>query len=289
MAARSSSSSSQPSIINNDEEETFTLYPETLKAKLGKMLVTCHKNHERPEGRGYIVDKILCGGAVNRLSDCFYGANFNPPKKRRGKCMSSREWGIKFHRQIFHRYKCFSESKNSCLCEQKFHVKTKAARKDTKMHQQLEAFEKFLDKNKWKVYDCELVVGWSEIKCATSLDVVCVDDLCNPHEFYVIELKTGYTQRYQARTIDSSGMMKGACGKEIKNSYANHHQLQLWFGVECLKRTYNIDTAAAVVLYIKEDGKYKADYAADWWFKDLKMKKKLGDQLCGKISTFSLY
>lgn len=271
------------------EELTQKLYPESLKAKLGKLIRDVHKNHERLEGTGYIIDKIICRGAIEKLSDCFYGANFKYPQRRRGKKASSRKWGIKFHRQIFHRYKCLPGHGSSCLCEKKFGIKTKAAREKTVMHSQLKSFENFLAEKGWFVFDCELVVGWKDIKCATALDVVCVDNLCNPTEFYIIELKTGYQQRYQPRTIDQSGKMKGMCGKHIDNSYANHHQLQLWFGVEALKKTYNIDTTNAVILYIKDDGRYKSDNAASWWFHDLKMRKKLQDQLTGRISTFDIY
>jgi len=268
------------------------LYPQlplpgiSLKSKLGDLIQNVHKNHERLEGMGYIIDRIICKGAIERLSDCFYGANFKYPQKQRGKSASSRKWGIKFHRQIFHRYKCLTNQGRSCLCEKKFGVNTRIPKPKTVMHSQLKSFENFLTEKGWSVFDCELVVGWKGIRCATALDVVCVDDIFNPTQFYIIELKTGYSQRYQPRTIDDSGKMKGMCGKNIKNSYANHHQLQLWFGMEALRKTYHIDASNGVILYIKDDGKYKADYAASWWFHDLKTRKKLRAQLTGKISTF---
>lgn len=287
----SSSSSSHPSTsVKSLEilELTEKLYPKTLKTKLGEMILNVGKNYERYGGSGYVIDKVTCRGAINRLAECFYEANFNPPKKRRGKTLSGRAWGSKFHRQIYHKYKCITGIGVTCSCEKKFGIKTKAARKDTTMYGQLESFKNFLKDTGWQVLDCELVVGWRDIECATSLDVVCVDNLTNPKNFYVIELKTGYTQRYQPRTKDNTGKMKGTCGRLIENSYANHHQLQLWFGVECIKRTYDIDTAQAVVLYIKNDGKYKADYASSWWFNNLKMREMLRNQLCGTEPTFSL-
>lgn len=293
MCSSSSNTTQIISLIDETEDSVSILkeklYPKTLKTKLGELILNVHKNHERPEGTGFIINKVVCQGAINRLADCFYSSNFKHPKKRRGKTMSSRSWGIKFHRQVYHRYKCFSNT-GSCMCSQKFKTKskTRAVREGTMMHRQLQSFEKFLKDTGWIVFDCELVVGWNDINCATSLDVVCVDDIFHPKNFYVIELKTGYVQRYQPRTTDSSGKMRGPCGKEIVNSYANHHQLQLWFGVEALKRTYNIDTTQAVVLYIKEGKKYKADYAASWWFHDSKMKRKMQDQLCGNTATFRL-
>jgi hypothetical protein len=283
MASTSSSSSSSDIDIH---QLTKLLYPQTLKSRLGDLISNSHKYHEREEGRGFVIDKVICQGAINRLSDCFYGSNFKYPVKRRGKKLSSRVWGTNFHRQIFHHYKCIG---GSCLCPKRFGTKTRRPKENSEMDKNLQSFENFLTERGWKVFDCELVVGWKEIKCGTSLDVVCVNDLDNPTEFFLVELKTGYPQRYQARTIDGTGMMKGACGKKIKNSYANHHQLQLWFGMECLRRTYNIKATNGVVLYIKENGKYKADDAAPWWFSDNEMKRMLSEQISGKISTFSLY
>jgi hypothetical protein len=268
------------------EELTNILYPPTLQTKLANLVSNLHKNHERPKGMGYIIDGIVCQGAIGRLSDCFYGNNFKPPVKRRGKSLSSRAWGANFHRRIFHQYKCLG---GSCLCKSRFGKTSRKIKENSDMDAHLKSFENFLNETGWKVFDCELVVGWKDMKHATALDVVCVDDVFHPTEFFVIELKTGYPQRYQARTIDGSGLMKGACGKKIVNSYANHHQLQLWFGMECLQRTYDIKATNGVVLYIKSDGKYKADYAAPWWFNNTAMKKGLIDQLSGNISTFSLY
>lgn len=117
---------------------------------------------------------------------------------------------------------------------------------------------------------------------ATSIDVVCVDNLHNPTKFFVVELKTGYaSNRHTARTTDKTGMMKGPAGKTIPNSYANHHQLQLWFCVEALQQTYEIKASQAVVVYVEDTGKYKCDFAKSWWFANTRMSDKLYCQLRG--------
>lgn len=245
---------------------------ENIKSLLGELLKNQHKYHSREAGKaGFVIDGKVCTGALQRLGDCFYLGNFKPLKKVRNG--SSKVRGEQFHRQIFHYYKC---TKKDCLCTAKFGTKTRALTKGSVLSKQVDAFKLFLDFIGWKVFDCELVVGWKEIGCATSLDVVCVDNLLNPTEVYVIELKTGYHNlRYQARTINGIGNMLGIAGRDIPNSYANHHQLQLWFGMEALQRTFNIKAVQGVVVYIKNNGTFKIDYAAKWWFNNIEKQKEL--------------
>lgn len=141
----------------------------------------------------------------------------------------------------------------------------------------LREFKAFLAKEGLKVFDCETVVGIPAMRMATAIDVVCVDNLANPREVCVLELKTGYlTERTKARTVGASKYMSGLAGQRILNSVHNHHQLQLWFGVEALERTYpGIHVSRSYVIYCNNGHRYKAYQRASWWDKDASRKDLL--------------
>ena len=218
--------------------------------------------------RGFLTsENRSCTGAIARLQACFY-SNFKPFKIVRRKHASSCVSGELFHRQVYHTFVC--QRRALCSCMSKFGKKTLAIRKGSMPERQINTLRYFLRTVQWQVLTCELVVGWEESRCATAIDVVCVDNLDNPTKVFIVELKTGYhVQRKTPRTVDGTKKMTGEAVKDIDNSFANHHQLQLWFCAEALKRSYDIQIAQGVVLYIHEDGGFDAEYAASWWFKDL--------------------
>lgn len=217
-------------------------------------------------------------GALNVLSLTFYGANFHDPSllKRRGKYSSSKQEGETLHRHIYHRHLCV----DICTCRNRFGRTTKRKLNvGSKTGKMLESFGEFLKAYKLKMYAGEVEVLWLHARCATSIDVLCVDSLEMPSKAYVVEVKTGYsTLRHKARTIDGSGMMTGSAGCKIPNSYANHHQLQLWLSIEALKETYGIE-ATGIVLYLHPKNKFKVEPEAKWWADDLEFRNEMAKQI----------
>jgi hypothetical protein len=137
-------------------------------------------------------------------------------------------------------------------------------------------FSKFLRDNNLEVFDCEIVAGIPGWHIATAIDVLCVDNLVNPTELCVLELKTGYiVDRMKVRTIGKSKTMAGEAGQTIPNCVHNHHQLQLWFGVEAMERTYTVKVARSYVVYLNDRRHYDAYQGAKWWNTDSSRQKLL--------------
>lgn len=253
---------------------------EHMKFLLGRMFIQQHKNYQLPRGGGFSLERERCCGVTSALAKCFYKDNFEHIKKPRGVQRSSKQSGIDFHRQIFHYYKC--PPRECTMCLPRFGKKTKGVQKGSISSMRLKGFRDFLYDRQWFVLDCEVVVGIKQHNIATAIDVLCVDNLENPSAVFVVELKTGYNhKRHAARTSDKTGTMKGPAGKSIPNSYANQHQLQLWFGVEALWKTYNIRAAQGAVVYVDNKGNYSADEAKSWWFRNKQMQRKILKQLTG--------
>lgn len=255
-----------------------------LKTNLGKILEN-KTNYQMTKSKQFIINGTKCAGALNVLKDCFYGNFKDFKQKRRVKNSSSKSAGTDLHKQIYHRYTCTTKK---CFCILKFGKKTKNPRKDSILHNLVKDFEKFLDDNQWTVFGCEIVVGLRDLKSATAIDVLCVDNLLNPTKCFIVELKTGYTvQRNTPRTVDPTGKMCGFVGKHIPNTFSNHHQLQLWFCFEALKKTYDIESSSQVVLYLNKDKPYKAVFQEHWWATK-SQRKALMNQLSGKALLESL-
>lgn len=240
------------------------------------------KNFQKRNG-GYVVDGKHMFGITRKLNRKFY-ANYKYMERRRIKNSSSKKDGDLLHRHVFHKYTC--KTPKTCICKERFGTKTRKLSETSPAAQRIKGLEAFLKKNQLKVYVSELIVGWKDVKTATAVDLICVDDLDNPNELVVVELKTGYdVQLNTCRTKDNSGkMMKPYCN-EIDNTAANHHQLQLWFCVEALQKNHNVNVDNCLVLYLKHDATYKCIYGKNWWFKNSKMKEKLKKQLCTYISN----
>lgn len=246
---------------------------------LGRARETINRNFQRENNRGYVVDGVECRGITKLLHDVFY-SNFRPMQKRRGKVGgSSVEAGEAFHRQVYHTYKCRTE----CTCQARFGVKTVKPRKNSPLEQRMKLFKAYLKTKQWQVYDCEMIVGCQEHHLATSIDLVCVDNIRAPTSVILVELKTGYTfQKNTPRTIDTTGMMTGIAGQFIKNTFVNQHQLQLWFCCEAFQRSHGIFPHAGAVVYVNNGRKVHTEFAASWWFKDKKVRDALYAQLVGQ-------
>ena len=166
-----------------------------LKADLGAVIRESRANVTRPKNRGFVVNKQQCTGALKRLQRCFYrnyGSTYkvkNMTKSKR-KPKGGKRVGDLFHRQVYHRFKCYDKPA-SCICSARFGRRTMAPRKGTIGAKRLDALTKFLSDHNWQVFDCELVASIGEIKCATAIDVVCVDSLEKPNHVYILELKFG--------------------------------------------------------------------------------------------------
>ncbi len=283
---------------------------------LGRALLTRCNNTQDPLTKAYSLSGVKCKGALRALETSFYGSNFSPFKiKRRAQGGSSRELGDSFHRHVFHKYMCVHveckcarpepplidltdtsvkkkpaprrrqkkcRCKPRCLCKERFGSRTRSLKRTANVMQDLlESFNRFLDETGLYVYDCEMIVGCEGIRVATSIDVVCVDSLKKPTQVFVVELKTGYTvQLKKIRTITGTGnYMSGDAGATIENSMFNHHQLQLWFGVEALKRTHGIRAAGGYVVYVNRGHRLKYYPAEAWWFKSARMSAMMFRQL----------
>lgn len=246
---------------------------------LGRARSTIDRNYQKANNTGYVVDGIECKGITKRLQTVFY-SNFKAFGRVRRLCASSsRDAGEAFHRQVYHKYKC----RTACTCPARFGKKTGRPRKDSPLEKRMKLFTKFLRDQQWKVYDCEMIVGCQEDHLATSIDLVCVDNIDAPTRVILIELKTGYAvQRKTKRTTDESGMMTGIAGQHIPNTFSNQHQLQLWFCCEAFKRSHGIMPTDAAVVYVNDGRRVQAEFAAHWWFRDEKMREIMYAQLIGQ-------
>lgn len=247
---------------------------------LGRARAAIDRNYQRANNKGYVVDGIQCRGITKLLHDVFY-SNFRPMGKRRGKIGSSSVGaGEAFHRQVYHKYKC---QKKECTCKARFGVKTTKPRKGSALEQRMTLFKKFLREKQWYVYDCEMIVGCQEHHLATSIDLVCVDNVASPTSVILVELKTGYTvQKNVPRTIDKTGKMTGLAGQHIPNTFVNHHQLQLWFCCEAFQRSHGIFPTGAAVVYVNDGRRVHTEMAASWWFRNQAMRENLFAQLVGQ-------
>ncbi len=280
------------------------------KLLLGRALVTRNEYTQDLHTKAYSIQGVKCRGALNCLERSFYGSNFSPFKQglRRARGGSSRSLGDAFHRHVFHKYKCahvdckcplplidltkktktpikkkkVCRCKPTCVCKERFGRRTLNLKKNANAIQDmLKSFSQFLRETGLHVYDCEMIVGCRDIRVATSIDVVCVDNLKTPTKVFVIELKTGYTvQLKTVRTVKGTGnFMTGEAGKSIPNSLYNHHQLQLWFGAEALRKTHGIEAAGGYVVYVNRGHRLKYYAAESWWAKSTAMKTKMFSQL----------
>lgn len=258
-----------------------------MQTLLGTICSNSKVNVQDPNHKGFMVNGVRCKGALKTLGRSFYDSNFRRfAVGRRGAGGSSLALGEAFHRHVFHSYMCGSIictckpgnnnkkkkkkctcKKKLCLCKERFGKASRKTRKNTAaITHMLGEFKKFLKENNLKVFDCETVVGFDNMRVATAIDVLCVDNLDNPTEICVLELKTGYLfDRMTPRTVGKSKNMHGDAGKRIPNSVHNHHQLQLWFGVEAFERVYGAKVSRSYVVYVNPGRKYKAFPRADWW------------------------
>lgn len=280
-----------------------------------KLIKQVGKHRQNSKTHEYVVNGVTCKGAVMLLSRCFYGKNFQGFKsRRRGKTASSRDAGIRLHQHIFHKFACANELKKAgaidvdantptsgtggsvkktsrkkkkvvakklkCSCKARFGKDVRKPQKDSDLDNLLKGFDAFLKKNQWKVIECEMVAGIVELGHATSIDVVCTENTKNPTSVFIVEVKTGYDRCLDTpRTQNNTGKMNGSCGKDIPNTFANHHQLQLWFGVEAFERTYDVRVSQAVVVYLKPSGKFKQIFGREWWFGSPTKRTQLYNQL----------
>lgn len=237
------------------------------------------KGHQLASTNQFVVNGVKYGGAIRALSGCFYEKNFKRfGVRRRGKASSSRETGIRLHQHIYHAFTCIKHAK--CLCKARFGKITRKPKAGSQLAMFLEGFKAFLVKHDWRVLECEMVAAIPSVRRATSIDVVCTDSNPIPTKIFVIEIKTGYdVGRNIPRTLDKTGMMCGQYGREIPNTFSNHHQLQLWFGTEALEQTYGVVVDRAVVVYLKKSGKFSAEFGKDWWFPSKAKRERLRAQL----------
>lgn len=268
----------------------------SIKSKLGIVISKSKENYQIKNNSGFMLNGIKCKGLLTTLKTNFYPNFISKNIKLRYTKSKTKTNGMRvgdlFHRQTYHYFKCQNKL-STCVCKDRFKRKTSNVKINTIQHARILALEQFLNKTQWKVFDCELVAGFSKHKIATAIDLVCVDNLLKPEMVYIIELKFGYAKglhEVSAKHPNFSHMI-GPAGSCIKNTYANHHQLQLWFEIEALKNTYNIECDYGAVVYIRDDPKkikkasYHAEYAQSWWFRNENFRLKLQSQLFSTSSS----
>lgn len=257
------------------ERKNLSLIRRRRRKQMEKILGDCGQKRTS-SAKGFLIKGITYKGVTKTLASLFY-ANYKHMKKRRARGSSSKKQGDHFHRHVYHRYRC----KKECTCRKQFGIRTAAPRLESLTERRLLALQLFLQDRGLVVYDTETIVVWGETSTATALDLLCVDNVKDPKEVVVIELKTGYdVQRNIKRTTDDTGMMRGSAGINIENTASNHHQLQLWFGMQALEHDYGIKPDSGVVLYFDgKTGAVTSEWAKMWWFSSKKMRKALRLQL----------
>lgn len=271
----------------------------SIKAKLGHVLVASKKNVPGKRNAGFLVDGVKCKGLLRTLKERFYSKFIAKNIKLRYTKRKNQTNGMRVgdisHKQVYHYFKCGNKLPN-CVCPARFKGrKTSNIKPNTINLARITALERFLREAQWQVFDCELVAGFSERtkRIATAIDMVCVDSLLKPSAVYVVELKFGYARGIHDLSSKKAefAVMSGPAGRSIPNTYANHHQLQLWFEMEAIKETYKIDCASGAVVYIRDDpprakkprtATYHAEYAHSWWFKNEEKREALKRQLFSK-------
>lgn len=269
----------------------------SIKSKLGNVIVKSKVNTPLKNNAGFKLNGVVCKGLLATMKKRFYSNFIARNVKLRYTKSKTKTNGMRvgdmFHRQVYHYFKCYNKT-NTCVCKQRFKRRTSNVKVGTIHHARILALKKFLDISQWKIFDCELVAGFSEHKIATAVDLVCVDNLVKPQAVYVIELKFGYANGLHevSSPRDEFVNMLGDAGRHIKNTYANHHQLQLWFEIEAIKETYGIDCESGAVVYIrdgprpkkneKRSATYHVEYAQNWWFKNKITRNNLKKQLFKK-------
>lgn len=204
--------------------------------------------------RAIVVDGKRYPGITSKLKDVFY-SNYKPPVKyrRKGKSVSSKERGDATHRQLYHAFQCLKVA-NECDCKKRFGKRT-PNRSGTCTAVIL--LREFLKKHHLEFWRGEMAVAWPELGLATFVDGVARHRLTG--RLYALEFKTGYPKESRRRASSSMShqdhcMMDQA--SHLTNCPHNQHQLQLWFGVEALKRTVAKEHSVedGILLYFDREG-----------------------------------
>lgn len=265
---------------------------------------------------GFVVDGEVFPGCTRLLHRLFY-RNFREFKeRRRSRTSSTKALGETFHRQVAHALMCTTatgeavgkkrkkKNTSNCSCLERFGSKARLPRKGSRNEKYLSLLLNYLRENNYICVYPELVVSWKEAGCATALDLLCTDNKENPKKILLVELKTGYAvQRDTPRTKEQElakkptpsfipgvtlhrpspssahrGMFE-KCVHDVPNTFANHHQLQLWFGVEALRSQHSVEVDRAVVVYFHTDSekRHKMDVRLEssWWKHDKKRRAQM--------------
>jgi hypothetical protein len=279
MASSSSSIDDSSKILYMKSPEAFEFYRPIFNKK------------DPSRSGGYLImNSVVCRGITNALKLKFY-PNFREFQIRRGQYGSSKKSGISVHKHIFHLVMC---EKGKCLCKGRLGSAPRMTRTTTsEIALLMKSFNLFIENlTNWVPFASEVVVATPDCNYATSVDLVCVDNIETPTKVCLIEIKTGYRAlKTKARTIDGTGRFIGTFGNlklaggksTLENNQANHHQLQLLYTTLAFEKTYKIPVAQAMIVYLQQVRPfYKIEPAASWWFhssdKD-EVKSKFMEQL----------
>jgi hypothetical protein len=206
-------------------------------------------------GNAIVVGGNRYPGITKVLRETFY-SNYKPPVRyrRKGRSVGSRERGDAVHRQIYHAFHCLRVAKGACDCRQRYGKRT-PDRSRTSL--QVALLREFLRKHQLEFWRGEVAVAWPELGLGTYVDGVARHRLTG--RLYALEFKTGYP-RESRRRASSMLAIQDDCrmdhARHLSNCPYNQHQLQLWFGMEALRRTvgkeHEVEDGA--LLYFDREG-----------------------------------
>lgn len=208
------------------------------------------------DNRGIVVDGRRYPGITKILRDTFY-SKYKPPVKyrRKGRSISSKERGDTTHRQLYHAFQCLRvSSKKSCDCKSRFGKRTSDRSEKCPA---VILLGEFLKRHHLEFWQGEMPVAWAELGIGTFVDGVARHRLTG--RLYVLEFKTGYPKESRRRASSTMAFQddcKMDKANHLSNCPYNQHQLQLWFGVEALRRTVekNQIVEDGILLYFDREG-----------------------------------
>jgi len=231
------------------------------------------------EDKAIVVQGKRYPGITKTLQDVFY-SNYKPPVKyrRKGRSVCSKERGDVIHRQLYHCFQCLKVAQGACDCRKRYGKRT-PNRSKTSLPVAL--LREFLRKHHLEFWRGEMAVAWPELGLATYVDGVAKHRLTN--RLYVLEFKTGYP-RESRRRASSILSVQDDCrmdrARHLLNCPYNHHQLQLWFGVEALRRTlgkeYQVEDG--ILLYFDREG-VDVEWHNHWRIHDAKGNTRFEEHL----------
>ena len=114
-----------------------------------------------------------------------------------------------------------------------------------------------INKRNWTIVACQLPVRQSDIRLATSLDMVCFDGTT----YFIIELKTGYQHYMHRYTLDRMNIPF----TDMTDCPLNQHRLQMFVAHNLFVKTYPFKIVTSYLWYVNGTGVTEYDQTLDCW------------------------